>query len=108
MKRKDPFKNAVKKKGYFKKEITIHDPYERARNDYKKPNNDFKYSTINKAGYFNKLPGREIDKYDEEKQKYFEKPARQDGTTITVVTKNPDGTVSKEKQAVKWHATKHK
>mmetsp|Transcript_4305 Transcript_4305/g.3612 ORF Transcript_4305/g.3612 Transcript_4305/m.3612 type:complete len:87 (-) Transcript_4305:200-460(-) len=77
--------------------------------DYKNPTGNFKYTITSKDSYFQKMTGREIDVFDEKKQRFFQKPARPAGSTTTVVTmKNPDGTISREKQSMKWNATKHK
>ena len=116
MKRKDPFMNAVKKKGYFQKQVEIHEPARDFRETealiFPDKVKEFNRTTFQKTDpdkYFSKMPGREIDKYDEEKQKFFEKPSRPLGSTTCVVSvKNPDGTISREKQSMKWNATKHK
>ena len=115
-KKKPPFMNAVKKKGYFKKQVELHEPARDHREkealifpDRIKDNTKtWKYQG-HKKDVIMTMPGREIDTFDEEKVKFFQKPARLDGATKTTVTKrNPDGTISKELKEVKWHATKFK
>ena len=55
------------------------------------------------------MVGRETEQIDQEKLKFFEWPTRTIGSTkVTVTKKNPDGTIAKEIQAVKWNATKFK
>ncbi|CAI2379442.1 unnamed protein product [Moneuplotes crassus] len=116
MERKDPFKNAVRWKGYFQKQVEIHEPARDYRErealifpDKVKEHHRDVFRKSDPTGYFTKMVGREVDKYDQDKQKYFEKPSRPDGSTIKMASiKNPDGTISWEKQQVKWHATKHK
>jgi len=117
MKKKDPFLNTVKKKGFFQKETDIVPVHEPAR-DYRErealifpdkvKNNSKKWEYQgHRLDYFNKMAGREIDEFDDEKVKFFNEPTRTLGATKVTVTKhNPDGTIAKEVQSVKWNATK--
>jgi hypothetical protein len=111
MKKKDPF--AIRKIE-VKDEYPVHEP---AR-DYRErealifpdkvKNNAKKWNYQgHKKGYFSMAAGREVDQFDEEKVKFFNQPTRPLGsTTVAITKKNPDGTISKEMQSVKWNATK--
>jgi len=114
MKKKDPFLNAVKKIGYFQKEQEIVEIHDKAR-DYRErealifpdkvKNNTKKWKYQgHRRDYLMKMPGREVDEFDQEKVKFFETPTRTIGST-QIIKKNPDGTI-REEQSVKWNATK--
>jgi hypothetical protein len=119
MKKKDPFMNAVQTIGYFQKETEAVQKHEPAR-DYRErealifpdriKNHTKKWEYQgHRSDYLKKMPGREIDQFDQDKVKFFNQPARPLGSTlVTVSKKNPDGTITKEQQYAKWHATKHK
>jgi len=88
MKRKDPFLNAVKKTGYFKEQVPVHEPARDFREreallfpDKVKEYNRTTFQKTDPDKYFTKMAGREVDKYDEEKQKFFQKPSRPLGVT---------------------------
>ena len=115
MKKKAPFVNASKTKmDLFQDENDLVEVGEPAR-DYrvrealifpdkvKNHTKQWKYQG-HKTDVLLAMAGREIDKFDDERVKFFNTPSRTIGST-QVVKKNPDGTI-KETQSVKWNATK--
>ena len=58
---------------------------------------------------FQTMVGREVDKFDADKQRYFEKPLRPLGHTMqTVMEKRKDGTFAKVEKVGQWgYVTKH-
>lgn len=110
MKKKAPFKAAVKKIGFFNKEtdtIEIHEPARDYREkeallfpDRIKDNTKKWEYQGHTSGYISKMPGREIDVYDDDKVKFFQTPSRTIGAT-QVIKNN-------ETVDVKWTATKFK
>ena len=119
MKKKDPFWNSVKTIGYFEKEtkaVQIHEPARDYRerealifpNKVKDNTKQWKYQG-HKKDYMQRMVGRETDKIDPDKLKFFECPTRTIGSTkVTIAKDNEDGTVTKEIQSVKWNATKNR